>query len=512
MSAPPVRPGGGMSGLYANLLGDSSTSSATISKAPVVFSKPAEASSTTTSTTEDSTPAQAAASAQKKINAAALRFQPTITKRPTPATKKSMNFKPIGMPAAVANKSEDKEGPTAPATVAKPVVKTTLEDWVGDDEDVNGFYSSHKDRPRGGRKKRKKNKATPPPPTNWDDVYDPLRPNSYEEYKEGDEKIREMEDWRERLYGKKRRRYDDSSDSEDDRRPVARGFAPPSNYSFAPPPSFAPPAGDASPPPPPTSSAPPPPPVEVPDDISGEDAFARRMRMSQQGAVGYSGISQAPTEAPPPPPPPQHAPAPPSPTPSAVISRAPVMFEQPVKLDRAESPEYEPEPESSEPSLRPGQSGFAKRLMEKQGWKAGQGLGKDGSGITKAIQMVQAGKKDGPARGKIIDKNKPRKDLQKGERSQVVHFRGIIDGKKELFDHGELMQKVGDEYKRYGRVVQIVINWDEEGERADVYVLFADEGTAQMAVNGLQRREIFEGNTTTAEFYSKEKFEARDFE
>jgi hypothetical protein len=128
------------------------------------------------------------------------------------------------MSTAVANKSEDKDAPTAPATVAKPVVKTTLEDWVGDDEDVNGFYSSHKDRPRGGRKKRKKNKATPPPPTNWDDVYDPLRPNSYEEYKEGDEKIREMEDWRERLYGKKRRRYDDSSDSEDDRRPVASTF------------------------------------------------------------------------------------------------------------------------------------------------------------------------------------------------------------------------------------------------------------------------------------------------
>jgi len=32
------------------------------------------------------------------------------------------------------------------------------------------------------------------------------------------------------------------------------------------------------------------------------------------------------------------------------------------------------------------------------------------------------------------------------------------------------------------------------------------------AVNGLQRREIFEGNTTEAAFYLKEKFEAQVFE
>ena len=52
-----------MSGLYANLLGDSAaaTSSATISKAPVVFSKPGAASTAP----QDG----AAAAAQTKINA-----------------------------------------------------------------------------------------------------------------------------------------------------------------------------------------------------------------------------------------------------------------------------------------------------------------------------------------------------------------------------------------------------------------------------------------------------------
>lgn len=146
-------------------------------------------------------------------NTAALRFQPTITKRPQIANAKSakpkISMKPIGAaPAAEA------PGP------ARPIVKTTLGDWTGDggDDDVNGFYAAKHSQARGGKKRRKKNKDTPPPPTNWDDIYEPSRPNSYEEYREGDEKIREMEDWRERVYGKRRRRggRDDSYDSEDD--------------------------------------------------------------------------------------------------------------------------------------------------------------------------------------------------------------------------------------------------------------------------------------------------------
>lgn len=125
-------------------------------------------------------------------------------------------IKPVTAAAVTSSSSSAPAVETAP----RPIVKTTLEDWTGDgDDDVNGFYaaSKHSGGARGGKKRRKKNKDTPPPPTNWDDVYDPSRPNSYEEYREGDEKIREMEDWRERVYGKRRRGgRDDSYDSEDD--------------------------------------------------------------------------------------------------------------------------------------------------------------------------------------------------------------------------------------------------------------------------------------------------------
>ncbi|KAI5784612.1 hypothetical protein EDC01DRAFT_789147 [Geopyxis carbonaria] len=515
MPDPPQR-----SGLYASLLGNTTTP-ASISKAPVVFSKPGAAPAD--SAAAAATPEATAASAQKKINAAALRFQPTITKRPTPAQPKAKpktggasGFKP----KAVVN-----------AAPTEPVVKTSIDDWVGDD-DVNGFYSAQpKERARGGRKKRKKNKATPPPPTNWDDTYDPMRPNSYEEYRDGDEKIREMQDWRERLYGKKRRRDSfSSSDDEPARKGAANRFAPPANYSFAPPPQFANQgttvrSEDVAPPPPPPA-------VAVPDDASGEDAFARRMRMSQQGAVGYSATSAQPPPPPPPPPPvdtytPPPAtttgapgtvptPPPPPPAPAATISAAPVLYtNQPRPASPEPAPARSPSPEPDQPNSR---QSFAQRLLEKQGWVAGRGLGRDGRGITKAIQMVAAKGKGNAGRGKIIDKNK--RPTKPAERSEVVVLRGAVDGWRGEVDDGEMMQRVGEVYKRYGRVVQIVIRWDEpegeqeevEGGRARVYVLFASEDSAQMAVNGLQRKEVFEGNTTTAMFYPKEKFEAMELE
>ena len=56
----------------------------------------------------------------------------------------------------------------------------------------------------------------------WDDIYDPSRPNSYEEYKHSDEKIREVREWKDRLYAHRAARRamsDRESDDEDDYRP-----------------------------------------------------------------------------------------------------------------------------------------------------------------------------------------------------------------------------------------------------------------------------------------------------
>ena len=104
--------------------------------------------------------------------------------------------------------------PNAP----RPPAKSTLADWTatGDDDDVNGFYGGEK-RQRGGRKRRKKNREEHAVVQDWDDIYDPARPNNYDEYKHGDEKIREVREWKDRLYAHRiARKHSSDIDSDDE--------------------------------------------------------------------------------------------------------------------------------------------------------------------------------------------------------------------------------------------------------------------------------------------------------
>jgi splicing factor 45 len=110
-------------------------------------------------------------------------------------------------------------------------MKSTLADWAAaDDDDING-YAGEK-RQRGGRKKRKKNREEYAIAQDWDDIYDPSRPNNYEEYKHSDEKIREVREWKDRLYAHRiAQKY--TSDNESDGSEAAQP-ARKSNLSHAP--------------------------------------------------------------------------------------------------------------------------------------------------------------------------------------------------------------------------------------------------------------------------------------
>jgi hypothetical protein len=110
------------------------------------------------------------------------------------------------------------------SNAARPQTKSTLADWTatGDDDDINSFYGGGEKRQRGGRKKRKKNREEHAVAQDWDDIYDPSRPNSYDEYKHSDEKIREIREWKDRLYAHRiARKHSSDGDSEDEepRRP-----------------------------------------------------------------------------------------------------------------------------------------------------------------------------------------------------------------------------------------------------------------------------------------------------
>ena len=58
---------------------------------------------------------------------------------------------------------------------------------------------------------------------NWDDIYDPSRPNNYEEYKHSDEKLLEVREWKDRLYAHRiARRSSSRADSEEEERSRSR--------------------------------------------------------------------------------------------------------------------------------------------------------------------------------------------------------------------------------------------------------------------------------------------------
>lgn len=253
---------------------------------------------------------------------------------------------------------------------------------------------------------------------------------------------------------------------------------------FAPPPSFAPPPNLNEPPKEASASTTPQPEPQADIDLdeTGDDAYTRRLRMSQ--ATG-----PAPSEAPvseqyPPPPPPPSAPLDLPPNPAApepnqtyeraTISRAPVRYTLPAAPEEIPATEAELEAtfaneEGDEQdaggdaprSLRPGQKGFAERLLAKYGWTKGSGLGASGTGIVKPLQVkVEKQKKKpdsegggfvGPTgRAKIVGGKRKQTDEGKfGPMSEVIILHGMVDGMDldaELAgEGGGLMQEIGDE-------------------------------------------------------------------
>ncbi|KAI1466041.1 uncharacterized protein F4812DRAFT_435708 [Daldinia caldariorum] len=505
--------------LYANLLEPEGDSSTSISRAPVVSQEALEAVKEQEAT--------------KKPIDPALRFQPhPQIRRPQQKTQKPKPAFP--KVPTVPNASN------IPGVVAAPP-KSTLADWAPTEEDEY-MYGTVERRARGGRKKKKKKAEDVPVETDWDEIYDPSRPTNVDEYLRSDERIREVREWKDLLYKHKRRDDDDydnderrgSWDSEEeDRAPVQNQFAPPGSYSFAPPP-------------------PSPPRASIPDDKTGDDAYARRLAMSQ-GAVPPPPRSPTPPPPPPPPPPPAQA-APPPELETATISRAPVRYTQPqppappdpdaMDEDRDEDEYVPPDlpsnseeaPEQRANNTRSRDKGFAARLMAKYGWSKGQGLGAEATGILQPLRVeVEKRKKKSDAegggwagpggRGRIIGSKTGEAAQQQqqsegsssssgkskfGPMSNVVVLRNMLEGMEDLQAEMEsgLGQEIGEECgDKYGRVERLYI--DVEGRR--VYIKFTDQVSALRAVNALDGR-IFAGNTIQPQFYDVDKFEQRIYE
>ncbi|KAI1650255.1 uncharacterized protein F4817DRAFT_328812 [Daldinia loculata] len=486
------QPRAGLS-LYANLLEPEGDSSASISRGPVV--------------SQEALDAVKEQEASKKAIDPALRFQPhPQIRRPQPKIQRPKASFPKAPPLPNASNVAGAGPAPAPA-------KSRLADWVPTEEDEY-MYATIEKRARGGRKKKKKKAEDVPIETDWDEIYDPSRPTNVDEYLRSEERVREVREWKDLLYKHKRRDDDDDDErrgswdsEEEDLAPMQNQFAPPDSYSFAPPP-------------------PSPPRASLPDDKTGDDAYARRLAMSR-------GNIPPPPRSPTPPPPPPSAPPEPE---IATISRAPVRYTQPEPpappdpdaMDEDEDEYVPPEPSSEEaPEQRGGRSrekGFAARLMAKYGWSKGQGLGAESSGILQPLRVeVEKRKKKSDAegggwagpggRGRIIGSktgaaSQPESSI--GSMSNVVVLRNMLEGMEDLQAEIEsgLGQEIGEECgDKYGRVERLYI--DIEGRR--VYIKFTDQVSALRAVNALDGR-IFAGNTIQPQFYDVDKFEQRIYE
>jgi splicing factor 45 len=143
-------------------------------------------------------------------SSAALRFQPP--KRTQLGAQKPKPKFAFAKAVAQANAAKPDNSDAAPK-------KRTLAEWATrneDDEFLEDEMERRKEENKQKRKKKKKKVVEAPVPQNWDDVYDPMRPNSYEEYMKSEERIDEIREWKDRLYAhrsaRKRRGSDMSSE------------------------------------------------------------------------------------------------------------------------------------------------------------------------------------------------------------------------------------------------------------------------------------------------------------
>ncbi|CDO68874.1 hypothetical protein BN946_scf185000.g17 [Trametes cinnabarina] len=490
------------------------------------------------------------------------------------------------------------------------------------DEDVNGFKAQRggkRDGGGGGKKKNKKNKFQAVAIWNPDEPYDPMRPNDYNEFKIWQR--REREERRERILeerrrGEDRKRYRRSSSysdsyhsaSEDERPRKAGRFDDHSEDEGG----YDRPRGIGS-----TTPSSLPPPVAVDVNMSGDEAYQRRLAISKgvrpvepsapvpsasfiasmspspsfatgvsstvpsYGSLPHSsfseetddihGLGQASSySASVSPPPPVNIPAVAQTGEEAYLRR--LALSQKVAAPRAPSPvPFVSPPPSTTPSVPPpaipppsasapasgsvitedkiksskeAAAAIAARLSAlapKGGTAAassgkGQGLGVDGSGIVHALtveQVAQSKKGKGKGKdaspgapppsiaskmGKIVNRNedaKAREDRERfGEPSRVVVLTNMV-GLEDVEDE-ELREEIGDECSKNGTVERVVVHPvypppENPEEQVRIFVLFAGPVGAWKTVRELDGR-YFGGRSVRARYFPESLFATAEFD
>lgn len=155
---------------------------------------------------------------------------------------------------------------------------------------------------------------------------------------------------------------------------------------------------------------------------------------------------------------------------------------------------------------------LAQRMMEKMGWKAGQGLGKNQQGMAQPLEVqktdVRSGKIVKPTPNTLS--TLPRQHSNDST-SRVLLIRNAV-GPGEVDE--SLDEEIGVECSKYGEVLDVLIfEVIEPGfppeEAVRIFVQFEEAGAATRALSELRGR-YFGGRTLMVELFDEERFEKRE--
>ncbi|KAK7043612.1 hypothetical protein VNI00_008223 [Paramarasmius palmivorus] len=280
---------------------------------------------------------------------------------------------------------------------------------------------------------------------------------------------------------------------------------------------------------------------------TGEEAYLRRLAMSNKSAPPPAPAPRPPSPpnlaynpfAPPsvPPPPPPGPPA--SSLPSAVEARRKAAAAIAARLSAMKGTGTESTPTSTtSPPVEEASSAvksddsdqsFAARMMAKWGHKEGQGLGVDGSGIVNAlsVEQVKAAKNKGPPAGgkpsgigvnmgKIINNNEDNRTKEDrarfGDPSRVVVLTNMV-GPEDVGDE-ELRGEIGDECSKNGVVERVVVHLvdpppPDTADAVRIFVVFGGPAGAWKTVRELDGR-FFGGRAVRARYFPERRFLQHD--
>jgi len=474
----------------------------------------------------------------------ALQFKPTIRKIQKPVKPKS------SLAAATVTIA-----PTTHKSFLQDVSR--LQEDIAND-DVNGFYRTAEGAKlaRKAARKNKKRKNDRGYTWTWDDDYDPLHPNDYDTYVDSDEQLREQIEWKRKRSGKPETE-DEEGEGNDG---TFRGFAPPKEYGEG----FGDDGGEEWKEEEPVEDEGeyvPEPVAELDVDESGEDVYARRLRMAREAGMNV----RTPTPSPPPAaaeenydgeevveeppvqetvrmyrpndvptslqPQPSHPaytstyyqppsyyneapgrqplPPPPQPPATATISSEPVHYtaaittsSEPVHYTTSSDPvQYASATASSEPdSSEPRGSHPGQRdFATRLMSKYGwqKGQGLGADSTGLVTPLIAKASKEKKGSGQIINRNKRHEDY--GEQGKMSRCVVLANVVAAGEADEELVEEIGGECReKYGEVERVRVHGSDGGE-VRVFVLFTSELSALRGVNGLNGR-LFGGRTYGSPF------------